>query len=86
MGSTQPGERLDRGALCVAIEVADEAVARRRMPRMLYVELVAQLYEATLDGWPVGGLVPYARAMADQLVRGEERRAQPVLRPVEAAV
>lgn len=86
MGSTQPGERLDRGALCIAIEIADEAVARRRMARAGYAGLVAQLYEAVTDGWPVGSLVPYARAIADERARGEERGRLPALRPVEAVV
>ena len=70
MGSTQqPGERLDRGALGVAIEIADEAIAGRQVSRAQYAELLAQVYEALQDGWPVGGLVPYARALADEMMR-----------------
>lgn len=70
MGSTQqPGERLDRDALGVAIEIADEAIAGRRMSRAQYAELLAQVYEALQDGWPVGGLVPYARALAEEMMR-----------------
>lgn len=84
MGSTHSGERLDRCALGIAIELADEAVARRHMARADYAELLAQLYEAVRDGWPVGSLVPHARAVADELARGTERRCLPPLRLVEA--
>jgi hypothetical protein len=75
MGSTElPGQRLDRSALCMAIEVADQAVAGRPVPRARYAELVAQLYEALRDGWPVGGLVPYARALAERMSRDAAKR------------
>ena len=77
MVSTHPGERLDREALGVAIEVADEAIAGRRMPRARYAELIAQLYEALAGGWPVGGLVGYARATADELLREDGGKPAP---------
>jgi hypothetical protein len=74
MGSIPPpGERLDRDALGVAIEIADEAIAGRRMSRAQYAELLAQVYEALQEGWPIGGLVPYARALADEMTRSEAK-------------
>lgn len=86
MGSTHSGERLDRGALGIAIELADEAVARRHMARADYAELLAQLYEAVRDGWPIGSLVPHARAVADELAKRSERRWLPPPARVEAAL
>ena len=86
MRSTQPGERLDREMLGVAIEVADEAIAGRRMPRAQYTELIAQLYEALVEGWPVGGLVAYARATADEIARAGGTQAPAELRYLKIVV
>ena len=80
MGSTQPGGRLDREALGVAIEIADGAIAGRKMSRANYAEMIAELYEALADGWPVGSLVPYARNVADSLVQEATARAIPEFR------
>lgn len=70
MGSTQPGGRLDRATLGVAIEVVDEAIAGRLIPRTQYADFIAQIYEALLEGWPIGELVRYARIVAEELAGG----------------
>lgn len=77
MGPTQyPGERLQRETLGIAIELADEAVAGRRLARAQYAALVAELYEALLDGWPIGALVAHARGIADEHIQDSARRAR----------
>lgn len=61
---------LDEGALCVAIELADEAMRGLSLPRQRYAALVAMLYAGVCQRTSYVHLLDSARSSATKMATG----------------
>jgi hypothetical protein len=67
---------LDESALCVAIEMADEAIRMLSLPRQRYASLVAMLYDGVCQRMSYAHLLDFARSWAREMADEPEVAAQ----------